>query len=223
MLDVTHLIGFGAGGGVAAATVSYRTNANTGNSYGASTKTFSALDIGTASADRIVIVALIGIPNAGTVTISSVTIGGVSAASCCTGIGDTQAFVEFWAATVPSGTTGDVAVTASGNMFNCFVGVWATTGLGSGTATASGTSTADPGSASLNISAGGIALGAGFNSNNAPNVTWSNLTEDFDSTQGGSRTYTGASQAFAAAQTGLSLSADYASSANPRTVLAAFR
>lgn len=223
---LTHLVGFGAtaaaGGGPA--TVSYRATVDTGNSYNsAGPKTFSGVDIGTASSDRIVIVGFNGIPPASGRAVSAVTIAGVAAASCCTGFSDGERVLEFWAAAVPTGATGDIVVTYNNTMFNIAASVWATTGVTSAAATAAGSSSADPGSVSLDISAGGIALGIGGQATNGPSAAWTNLTEDFDTTVGGVRTVTGASAAFAAAQTALALSCDWTPPANNRVLCAAFR
>ncbi len=85
----------------------------------ASSYTFTAADIGTANALRLVIVGV----NTQSSDPTAITIAGVSA----TKIVETSTGVsrsEIWAAAVPTGTTGDIVVTAA-SAVNCIVHVWA--------------------------------------------------------------------------------------------------
>ncbi len=96
---------------------SYRTTSvNTANQ---SSYTFTAVDIGTAHASRLVIVGV----STQTSDPTAVTVGGVSATKVVEGnTGNGQA--EIWQAAVPTGTTGDIVVTAA-SAVNCVVHVWA--------------------------------------------------------------------------------------------------
>jgi hypothetical protein len=84
----------------------------------AASYTNSGAALGTADADRYVIVAIplfIGVSN---LTISSVTIGGVSATKIngetfYSATSTNRSLVDFWKANVPTGTTGDIVITPS--------------------------------------------------------------------------------------------------------------
>lgn len=84
----------------------------------AGSTTFTGVDIGPAASDRWVIVAL-QVTNAGAATVSSVTIGGVSATLLYEA--PTLVFAgsiwSFWKANVPTGTTASVAITTSASFF----------------------------------------------------------------------------------------------------------
>src|SRR5262245_38203896 len=87
-----------------------------------SVSTFNGTDIGTAAADRYVGL-VVGATVTGTITISSVTIGGNAATAhgFSRDTGSNPASMGLFLINVPSGTTGDIVVTYSGNAFDCFV------------------------------------------------------------------------------------------------------
>lgn len=206
-------------GTVPDATITYRTQ--TSSASGLTTYTFVAVDIGTASADRVVLVAAHCRADTAT-AMTSVTIGGVSAPIQVqrTGVNITG----IASLGVAAGTTATIEVIYNNACFRAGIGTWATTGLLSATATFTGSSIVDPGAVSSNISAGGVAVGAGVDSTTAANCTWTNLTENYDVTIGGaSNTQTGASAAFATTQTGLSIQCDWATFDNGVVAVAAFR
>lgn len=96
--------------------------------------TFSNCDIGTASSTRLVVVVVHA--GAGTaVTVSSLTIGGVSA----TGYQNNAAgnHCSIWALPVSTGTTATVALTFSAGVVNCMVAIHAIYDLSSNTPTSS--------------------------------------------------------------------------------------
>jgi hypothetical protein len=226
-LAVNHLIGFGAkraaaGGGDATVTAG---GSATSTSF-SSGSTFSAVNISTASATRYVVAVFVTRGGgSGSASISSFTIGGVSATAVVNASASADDRVFMYIAAVPTGTTADVTISGSSLGSTAALMLWAVYDLNSATATQTGTSTnADPSSASLNISAGGVAIGGGYTIPVATSATWTNLTENFDATFDTNRTYSGASAAFASAQTSLSLSCDWASSAGSEAVVfAAFR
>src|SRR5262245_51584457 len=90
------------------------------------TYTFTGLSIGAADATRRVICAVHWDANSvGGQTISSATIGGVSATIHGTAIDETSgSYVQFISALVPTGTTATVSVTFGGGNAACFVAVW---------------------------------------------------------------------------------------------------
>ena len=128
--------------------------------------TYSSVPIGPAAANRTVIVAA-ALRENGVETISSVTIGGISATNggspgfkC-----NSQTFVTcmyVWEATVPTGTTANIVVTYTNPVDSADgLAVWSAYGLTSNTptATANSVSTTAP-SLNLNVSAGGIVVAA---------------------------------------------------------------
>lgn len=220
-LAVNQLIGFGARRAAASATASivYVTNAvNAGN---ASSYTFTATSIGTAASDRIIVVAVgTGVASQ---TVSSLTIGGVSATQQVTRSSSETASLHTLA--VAAGTTADIVVTLSASCDFCGIAVWAMYGVTSATATHTSTSASDPGALSLNISAGGVAVAYQIHRAGAETFTWTNATENFDALVESAIAYhSGASDAFASAQTGLAITGDPSTSGirAPLTVGAAF-
>lgn len=185
--------------------------------------TFSARNLGTASSDRKIIVATVGLGNSA--TLSSVTVAGVSAT-----VSFTVANVGIAIVSVPTGATGDVVVNWSAAENTVTIGVWAAYGLGSTTPTDTGSSVADPFTDTLNVSAGGIAVGLAHidaTGGSAPTFTWTGLAEVFDgagSSPASGQAHSGASSNFATAQTGLTITAD-ASAARElgSLVIASFR
>lgn len=196
--------------GLPDASISYRTTETQDSA--ATTYTFTSKDIGTAATGRRIIVGVIG-SGAASRTISSVTVGGNAATAINFVEGSvTGAFLQsaIYIIQVDAGTTATVVVTFSAGSNRCGIGVWAAYGLQSSSATATGTSVANPQTASLNISAGGVALGAAqtFDNQTLTGYAWTNLTENFDGLAGTNQVaLSGASAAFAAAQTSLALTA----------------
>lgn len=91
--------------------------ANQSSATDASSYTFSAMAIGAAHASRIVAAVICPVRTGG-VTVSSVTIGGVTATQ---GIGNISGpnRVDIWWALVPTGTTADVVVTLDSTAVRC--------------------------------------------------------------------------------------------------------
>lgn len=206
MLLLNEISGFvgavAAGGGPVV--ITYRANSNA--DAPASPKTYAAMAIGTAGADRYVIAGIVGLLNG--VTISGVTIGGVAAVQQTTRVDASGYKAEIWTALVPTGTTADVIVTFSGGTAtNMDVVTCSMTGTSTGTATNTygDTDDSNPLTASINIPANGGAFGiTGNNSGTA--VTWTNLTEDVDALDVGGRRVSSASRNDTVAQTGLAVS-----------------
>lgn len=155
------------------------------NTTANSSYSIASVGIGTAASDRYVVAAISGLTTAGTRTISSCTIGGISAtlvgrvnisASCA---------LELWIAAVPTGTTATVAPTWSGSMENCGVACWALTGLTSSTAVSTATDTTKTSNqedVNLTTVTGDVIVAANFISNTTANrtTTWVGVTEDYD-------------------------------------------
>jgi len=168
--------------------------------------TFSSQAIGTALPTRKVVVAVGCMPSASAVrTVSTLTVGGISATlvkQVNQASGNYPA-IEIWQADVPTGTTADVIVTWNAGCIRCGIGVWAVYDAASA-ADDTGNSTASPLTNTLNIPANGVAIGYSMSGASATH-SWTNLTEKFDETVEGGMTHSGASDAFAAEQTGLAI------------------
>lgn len=148
--------------------------------------TFSAMSFGAASGDRW-IVCCVGWQGSGAArTISSLTIGGVSA-SQISGVAATNAnniAVDMWIAAVPTETSGDVVVTMSGNTAGCTAALYSLTGACDGTAHDTANSTANNPTGTIDVVANGVAIGVANCVGTTPTWTWTNLTEDCDNQYG---------------------------------------
>lgn len=177
------------------------------------TYTFSSQNLGTASSDRHIIVVVESRKAGAATTISSITIGGITADIVLQqSNSDSNSNIAGIAiANVPTGTTGDIVITFGAGMVRCAIQVYSATGLASSTAYDTDFSTASDPVGSLDIPAGGFAIAGGV-SNSASSATWTNLTEDHDNTLESFVTVTSASDSFVSAQTALSITCDFASS-----------
>jgi hypothetical protein len=158
--------------------------------------TFTAKAIGAAAADRFVIVAAGG-SQAGTHTIASLTIGGISARQVVTEEGNgggENVRIAFWGAPVPTGATADIVVTFNAGMRRCGIGVWSVTGLRSLDPRAAITSQSSTASVDLPILPGGFVIGYSqiWISATASSFTWTGLTENFDAAWESNNTHSGA-------------------------------
>lgn len=196
-----------------------------GEETGTNPKTWTAAGIGTAAANRYIVVGVFN-RSAGAVTVSSVTVGGTACTQLVTLDGDSGANTsraDLWItnSAITSGTTADIVITFSGTPARHGYVAWAVTSIGSTTASATSSSSADPSTTTINISAGGVAIGLGFSGLDGTTSTPTGLTENVDASFGSSSSYTGLSKAFAAAQTGLSVGCDFATTTNQAFVVAA--
>jgi len=187
------------------------------------TYTFSGQNFGTANTARYIIVSISGRAAAAR-TISSVTIGGVSASAVVSNpSADGTNRAAIYVAAVPTGTSGDVVITWSAGMVRCQIGLYSALNINP-TAESMGTSTADPLTSNLAASAGSVQVAIGHTDGTAT-ATWSGtngLTEDFDAQLGDATgRYSGASRASAAAVTSTA-TCTWTSSTRPVYVAASF-
>lgn len=196
---------------------------DTGNASALTTYTFASQNFGTAFSGRYLVAYFAHRAASAGITGSSATIGGVGATKLST-VTNGNGCGELWGALVPTGTSGTTSITWSGGVARCVTGLWSLANLLSTTPTNTYTSTASPLSVSANISAGGVAL-AGAYSNSGTTATWAGLTENYDNITTASTMSSGASLAFASAQTGLTISCTGSSTLTPDPVMcvAAFR
>lgn len=194
---------------------------------GLSTYTFTSASIGTASTGRVIIVGVGGSNvTVAAITITSVTIGGVSA----TEISDNrsgQSYCGLYSLQVDTGTTADIVVTWSGVMSACGIGVWAAYNLLSSTPTDTGTDSAsDPLNTTIDVSAGGVVVAYTENyAGSTPSNVWTGVTEDFDKVirAAAFAGQSGASGAFTTSQTGLTIDVNPSVFTNGILQVASFR
>lgn len=212
MLIATQLVGFGASAiGVELSLTAQANSGTDGTSF-----TFAGLSLGDPSASRRIIVAVAHNRNPAQ-TISTVTVGGVSA-TIVTNVNSANFLGAGLAiADVPTGTTGDVVVTFANTALQCAVAVYRVVNLASSTAHATALqsgATAGVLSTTINVPSGGLAVAMAINSVPAA-YTWSaGLLEDTDQTVEGQITGSSASSVFAAAQTGLTITTSAGSGTN---------
>src|SRR3990167_7975156 len=186
------------------------------------TYTFSGRSISTASTDRKIVVSVVSQDALNNPTISSLTIGGISASQVVSLSGTPSSndyLAALWQATVPTGTTADIVVTFTNPSSNCGIGIWAVYGAAAGAAD-TGSSAADPAAVSLDIPADGIAIGA-HQGSASPSFTWTNLTENFDGNVSGTINHSGASASFTSIQTNLTITSDQSAGATTDTMVVA--
>jgi hypothetical protein len=196
-----------AGVSVEPVTVSYTDD--DWQSTGATTShTLSGAAIGSAEAGRIIVVGA-GSYGQQDRTITGVTVGGVSAVSVA-GYTTSPSFpfiTELFTAVVPTGTTADIVVTWSGINYVCAFGVWAVYGASSTVHdTIATTGDPDPMTGTIDCPAGGAIVGWAYSGGANCTHTWVGVTESFDNNPSASQNHTGASDAFATTQSGLTVS-----------------
>ena len=187
------------------------------------TYTFSSQNLGTAADDRHIIVGILSRKAGATTTISSVTVGGVSATIVeqVTNTGTNSDVAGIAIAAVPTGTTGDVVVTFGAGMVRAAISLYRATGLDSATASQSLNSTASAPAVNLDIPVNGFAIGAGITAASST-ATWSGLTEDYDTTLESFVTVTSAHDVFTDGATDEAISITFGSSNEPAGVFAAW-
>lgn len=219
MFSTTHLVGFGAGGSIVPATIS--NTASGADVSNATAYTFSSQALGAAASDRKIVVGVVEV--AATTTVSTLTVGGVSASLVKRQSGGIQV-VELWQADVPTGTTGDVVVTMAAASQGVAIGVWRVVGAASAASNTLGAYAA-PATGTIDIPAGGVLVAmVGNRVVGTTTVTWTGPTEDFDAndiTSAGNDTYSGASGAHATAQTGYTVTATMSGAGADDPVMAA--
>jgi hypothetical protein len=153
------------------------------------THTYSGVSFGAASSDRCIIVSLTSSLTTAT-PVTSVTIGGVSATRCAISWYFNNTLpVEIWIAQVPTGTSGNIAITTSaGGGWTSVIGVYAATRLKSIVPVATSIDQDFNGSTwnkvvntSVFVPAGGFALSAArLGSGTFASSAWTGATKDFD-------------------------------------------
>lgn len=191
-LRVNNLIGFGAGRRL---TPTAEFLSEDTELVGGTVVTWSDVGLGAAHGGRMIIVGIVNKAGSTPRTISTVTVGGVSAV-----IGDDKTHdigsltngAGIVAAFVPTGIIGDIVITFSGSVDQSAIAVWRALNVLSTTATDSHTnSLSDYTSSEVTIQKDGLCFGIRMTRSSTAGVarthTWTGLTEDVDTQIGTAR------------------------------------
>lgn len=196
-LQLTHLSGFG--GGRSGRRLSYRGSTVQTTNVNASSVTLSAVDIGTAATDRLVVAVLF---YDGPRNLTGATIAGVTATLVDNdGAGDLKGYI--YQASVPSGATGDIVLSVTnqtGDEFETLhVAVYALYGLTSTTKQSAVTDKSNPWAMTLTNTAGALVVAGVGTDNGATTFSWdSAVSVDLASTNNENLTVSFASKENAA-------------------------
>jgi hypothetical protein len=153
--------------------------------------TISNADIGEAANDRFVVVGVVGRGNSRTIT--SVTIAGVEATTLTKNAISNLPAVGLFARQVTAGTIITIVATFSSSETNACIAFWTVHGPMSLTSFSAQTVLGeDPVSRTITTRKGGVLIGISANTGTAPNHTWTNMNERFDSQLQTSSTASGA-------------------------------
>jgi len=201
MLTVNAASGFGGGGLHPPATISFESSAIYSAGTTAST-TFSSQALGSAAATRQIIVG--SSQGSGGANITAMTVGGDSATKLLR-VTDNGFQAELWWLEKPTGTTGDVviAVDVDSEFITC--AIWALYNASTTANATASASNADPLSTTIAVPAEGVVVAQSCY-NASVSVTWTGPTEDFDAYD--THTHSGASLAYATAQSPLTVISD---------------
>lgn len=136
------------------------------------TYTFSGVPLGTAAADRQIVIA-VSWRKTPALTVTA-TIAGVSAT--LDKLQDGADGVAILRAAVPTGTTGDIVVTLGAQQYMCWVSVYRLTGASTGAPATAGTNT---NGATMTATSGSVAVAAA-GAYPAASFSWSGVTKNFD-------------------------------------------
>lgn len=200
------------------ATVTSYNGGNAAPTIVTTTVTWTAAPIGTASANRYVVVCVLArLPSA---TLNSLTIGGTTA-TILLQRSVTNESPAIAILLVTTGTTADIIATYSGNparatmLSMSIINLVSTTPVG----TISTGSVADP-SGTVNVNAGGCIIAIANTDNSTTGTTWTGVTEDYDAVQGGAELVSGGHLDYASAVTPQTVTADFVSAGSSTNLLA---
>jgi len=177
---------------------------------GATTHTFSGVAIGTASADRQIVVHGYNTGGGGGQVISTITVGGISASKLLEQLHTSNTVSSLWIASVSSGTTADIVFSSSASNFDAVAfGAWEVTGAASTTSDTLGDD-AEPSTGTINVPANGALFAAGgCNSVGGATNTWTGVDESFEEVFSTNRHTTGGFKNYSALQSGLTVTMDW--------------
>ena len=175
--------------------------------------TFSSQALGAADPTRQIVVIVGAVQSATGRSVSNVTVGGTSLSEIHTN-NTAYSFVSFWSGAKASGTSGDVVINFSGTMgqsvdcavyalYNAATSEYAKTKASGASASLANT---------ISIPAEGVCIShTEHNDDPTRSTSWTNLTERYDVLYDTYSTSSGASDAFATAQTDRVITATYSS------------
>lgn len=191
------------------------------------TYTFSSQNFGDAASDRYIVVAITSMSVSGG-TISSVTIGGVSASidAQVTNSSSNYTVSGIAKAIVPTGTSGDIVVTFGAEQLRAGIGVYRLLGISS-TPTDTDTSTAADPKGYLDIAAGGYAIAVAYTAETATATWYKKLTNGFterydEDLEGAGSRQSGASEGFVDAETNMDITCNFTASLNSAGVFVSY-
>ena len=186
------------------------------------TYSFTSIGIGTAAADRYVIVGVTGATAGGSPTISSVSIDGTNGTIGVQASNGFSAVAGIVARLVTAGTSITISVTYSLSMNRCSIGVWTFYGLTDATPQNTQSSQSDPATATLTATVGMPAFVIYYQRSNPAGVTWGSPfnTPDYDALYASSRYHGGAG--IIAASTSLSVSVNPSTNDTHQMVAASY-
>lgn len=171
------------------------------------------MGIGAAASDRYVYVALFSKRVGSPLSISSVTIGGVTATPLITqsNAESNSPITAIYYANVPTGTTADVVVTYNAEAVRSYCSTYRVVGAFSPTtASDDAGSTAEPASLNMNIPSGdSFAFGISYCDNAGQDPTWTGLTENDDTIAESLSRVTVASDSFLSSETNRTIECSY--------------
>lgn len=201
------LVGMCIGSVPKPAFISIAFNTSAASASDLTTYTFSSV-IATATRPRKCVAVFTARSATATISLSSCTLAGV-AATCTTLSGSNNSLVAIAVVDVPAGSSGDAVPTFNTGMARAAVATYDMFDASSNTPTATGADVADPYTYSLTCTAGSVVFAGGTDAESSVSWSWTNLTENADGAYGAdAQSYSMASAAFAAAQSGLTLTGD---------------
>jgi hypothetical protein len=209
------------GGAVTPATIEFLgSDVDDGNS---STYSFSSKALGAEASDRYIAAVFMHSSNNAGRTVNACSFAGVTATEALfvqhSGSSRT-AYVAIHIAAVPTGTSGTLSITWDAALAHQIVFWYRITGIGALTPFHTASNSVDPSAMSLNVPAGGVAIGGAMTGESSAggsrDTVWTNLTDDgnVSSDVGNTTAGSAAHGAFETSQTGLSISADYQQSSD---------
>lgn len=191
--------------------------------------TFTDHATGTADPNRTTIVGIGGKDNGVDFSISTVTVGGSSAAEQVDSANaGSIAQTAIYTIANPTGTTATIIVTFPEAIQGAVVCVWSATNLASPTATdfaAAFDTAAGAVNCSLDFAAEGVGVGMSIESENPNTVTWTGMTEIDDGTidAGNEAEYSNADHTATTAESARSVTADWTGAGDAVCATASFR
>lgn len=147
-------------------------------------KTFSGFNIGTPSGGRYIVVMVDIYANQNGTSLSSVTVGGQSTTAVVSAVnGRNIVAICITDAPVSSGTTADIVITTSNNMYEVGCATYMAENISSTTPTDTGFSTASSGTFNATVLADGAVIGnagnRGYSGSVGYPITWTNITSNY--------------------------------------------